>query len=133
KVAGFLSSNAADGSSAGYQLMSNQVIGGLPSATAPGTTRAVNFASIAGNQYVTISSGGCYANCDNSTSPPIPNANDLQCFLSPPILNANHYQCFLNKYAAQAPYANCDGSSNPPILNANDFQCFLNKYAAGCQ
>jgi hypothetical protein len=61
---------------------------------------------------------GCYANCDQSTNPPI--------------LNANDFQCFLNKYAANDTYANCDGSTNPPILNANDFQCFLNAYAAGC-
>jgi hypothetical protein len=60
----------------------------------------------------------CYANCDGSTSNPI--------------LNANDFQCFLNKYAANDPYANCDGSTSNPILNANDFQCFLNKYAAGC-
>jgi hypothetical protein len=63
-------------------------------------------------------SQSCYPNCDQSTSPPI--------------LNANDFQCFLNKYAAGDTYANCDGSTNPPILNANDFQCFLNKYAAGC-
>jgi hypothetical protein len=64
------------------------------------------------------SSSTCYPNCDGSTSPPI--------------LNANDFQCFLNKYAAGDTYANCDGSTSPPILNANDFQCFLNKYAAGC-
>jgi hypothetical protein len=61
---------------------------------------------------------GCYPNCDGSTSNPI--------------LNANDFQCFLNKYAAGDSYANCDGSTSNPILNANDFQCFLNKYAAGC-
>jgi hypothetical protein len=60
----------------------------------------------------------CYANCDNSTAPPI--------------LNANDFQCFLNKFAAADPYANCDNSTAPPILNANDFQCFLNKFAIGC-
>ena len=60
----------------------------------------------------------CYANCDNSTAPPI--------------LNANDFQCYLNKYAANDSYANCDESTAPPVLNANDFQCFLNKYAAGC-
>jgi hypothetical protein len=60
----------------------------------------------------------CYANCDNSTVPPI--------------LNANDFTCFLNAYAAGDSYANCDGSSIPPILNANDFTCFLNVYAAGC-
>jgi hypothetical protein len=60
----------------------------------------------------------CYANCDNSTVPPV--------------LNANDFQCFLNRYAAGDSYANCDGSTVPPVLNANDFQCFLNAYAAGC-
>jgi hypothetical protein len=60
----------------------------------------------------------CYPNCDQSTQPPI--------------LNANDFQCFLNKFAAADSYANCDQSTQPPILNANDFQCFLNKYAAGC-
>jgi hypothetical protein len=61
---------------------------------------------------------GCYANCDQSTSEPI--------------LNANDFQCFLNKFAAGDSYANCDGSTAPPVLNANDFQCFLNNFAAGC-
>jgi hypothetical protein len=60
----------------------------------------------------------CYANCDNSTTSPI--------------LNANDFQCFLNEFAAGNTAANCDGSTTPPVLNANDFQCFLNAYAAGC-
>ncbi len=60
----------------------------------------------------------CYANCDNSTSPPI--------------LNVNDFNCFLNRYAAGESYANCDGSTNNPLLTVNDFQCFLNTYAAGC-
>jgi hypothetical protein len=60
----------------------------------------------------------CYANCDLSTSPPI--------------LNANDFQCFLNRFATGDQTANCDGSTVPPILNVNDFQCFINLYAAGC-
>ncbi len=60
----------------------------------------------------------CYSNCDHSTTSPI--------------LNANDFQCFLNSFAAGQAYANCDNSTAPPILNANDFQCFLNKFAAGC-
>jgi hypothetical protein len=60
----------------------------------------------------------CYANCDYSTSTPI--------------LNANDFQCFLNQFAAGDSRANCDNSTAPPILNANDFQCFLIKFAAGC-
>jgi hypothetical protein len=66
----------------------------------------------------TVGAGGCYANCDSSTAPPI--------------LNANDFQCFLNKFAIGDPSANCDGSTAPPVLNANDFQCFLNNFAAGC-
>ena len=68
---------------------------------------------------ITISASCCYANCDESTSPPI--------------LNALDFGCFLTKWAAGDPYANCDGSWNPPpILNALDFSCFLTKFAAGC-
>jgi hypothetical protein len=85
-----------------------------------GSHPVVSFAQDAANLVLTVTASGstCYPNCDASTSPPI--------------LNANDFQCFLNKYAANDPYANCDGSTNPPILNANDFQCFLNAYAAGC-
>ncbi len=68
--------------------------------------------------YVSVGDPVCDANCDLSTSPPI--------------LNANDFQCFLNQFAAQEPTANCDHSTSPPTLNANDFQCFLNKFAAGC-
>ena len=60
----------------------------------------------------------CYANCDYSSSAPI--------------LNAGDFQCFLNKYAAGDAYANCDGSTASPALTVNDFQCFLNRFAAGC-
>jgi hypothetical protein len=99
------------------------------------------------NAVFQLTAAACYANCDNSTVPPILNANDFQCFLqrfaagdayancdgsvAPPVLTANDFQCFLNKYAAGDSYANCDGSTIPPVLNANDFQCFLNKFAAG--
>ena len=69
-------------------------------------------------QFSVGTSTGCYANCDNSTAPPI--------------LNANDFQCFLNAFAVQSDYANCDHSTNPPVLNANDFQCFLNAFAVGC-
>jgi hypothetical protein len=60
----------------------------------------------------------CYANCDNSTVPPI--------------LNVLDFNCFLNAFAAGASYANCDGSTIPPVLNVLDFNCFLNRFAAGC-
>ncbi|MEX2219349.1 MAG: S8 family serine peptidase [Phycisphaerales bacterium] len=60
----------------------------------------------------------CYANCDESTTPPI--------------LNVGDFGCFLTKYAAGDAWANCDESTTPPSLNVGDFGCFLTKYAAGC-
>jgi hypothetical protein len=60
----------------------------------------------------------CYANCDESTTPPV--------------LNVLDFSCFLNKFAAGDTYANCDNSTTPPTLNVLDFSCFLNKFAAGC-
>ena len=60
----------------------------------------------------------CYANCDESTTPPI--------------LNVADFSCFLNRYAAGDSYANCDGSTTPPVLNVADFSCFLNAFASGC-
>jgi len=62
--------------------------------------------------------GGCYANCDQSTTAPV--------------LNVADFSCFLSKFAAGAPYANCDQSTTPPVLNVADFSCFLSKFAAGC-
>jgi hypothetical protein len=67
---------------------------------------------------VRLSIGGCYANCDNSTTPPI--------------LNVLDFTCFLNEFAAGSQLANCDGSTTAPVLNVLDFTCFLNKFAAGC-
>lgn len=60
----------------------------------------------------------CYANCDDSTIPPV--------------LNVNDFACFPNRYAGGNPAANCDRSNIPPTLNVNDFACFLNKFASGC-
>ncbi|MEX2219848.1 MAG: hypothetical protein WD749_13940 [Phycisphaerales bacterium] len=82
-------------------------------ATAPGTVtwKGVDIAPIAGP-------AACYANCDNSTTPPV--------------LNVADFGCFLTRYAAGEAYANCDESTQPPVLNVADFGCFLTKYAAGC-
>jgi len=57
----------------------------------------------------------CYANCDQSTVPPV--------------LNVSDFICFLNKFVVKDPYSNCD---NDAAINATDFLCFLNKFAAGC-
>ena len=79
----------------------------------------------AGEVYIVCQGGdifriinGCWVNCDSSTSTPI--------------LNIIDFQCFLNAYASATTYANCDETTSAPILNILDFQCFLNAYAAGC-
>ena len=61
---------------------------------------------------------GCYANCDQSTTPPTVNVND--------------FLCFMTRFAARDSYANCDGSTAQPLLNVNDFVCFQSRVAAGC-
>jgi V8-like Glu-specific endopeptidase len=86
-------------------------------ATAVGASGGV-FGSSFGMSAVLTAPTPCYANCDASTTVPV--------------LNANDFQCFLNKFAAGDVAANCDGSTVVPVLNANDFQCFLNAFAAGC-
>ena len=68
--------------------------------------------------YMVTGPAPCYANCDNSTTPPV--------------LNVLDFGCFLNRFAANDTYANCDGSTTPPVLNVLDFGCFLNRFAAGC-
>jgi hypothetical protein len=60
----------------------------------------------------------CYANCDNSTTPPV--------------LNLQDFVCFLNRFVSGSPWANCDNSTTPPILNLGDFVCFLNRFGSGC-
>jgi hypothetical protein len=60
----------------------------------------------------------CYPNCDASTTPPV--------------LNVLDFNCFLNAFSAGASYANCDHSTTPPVLNVLDFNCFLNAFSAGC-
>src|SRR5690606_19886289 len=63
--------------------------------------------------------GGCDANCDGSTAPPI--------------LNVNDFICFQARFAAGDCGANCDGSTAAPVLNVNDFICFQALFAAGCR
>jgi hypothetical protein len=82
-------------------------------------TLAGGSVSVLGGFWAVAAAGGtCYANCDNSTSPPI--------------LNVNDFICFQQRFAAGAAYANCDGSTSPPVLNVNDFICFQQRFAAGC-
>ncbi len=65
-----------------------------------------------------VPAAACYANCDQSTTPPI--------------LNVADFNCFLNRFGAGDSYANCDQSTTPPVLNVGDFICFLNRFTAGC-
>jgi len=76
-------------------------------------------ATVASAPAVLVVAQACYANCDQSTTPPI--------------LNVNDFVCFLNHFAAGDSYANCTGDCNPPpCLNVNDFVCFQSAFAAGC-
>jgi hypothetical protein len=69
----------------------------------------------------------CYANCDQSTTPPILNVEDFTCFINEfaAAQNLPHQQQLTH-------YANCDQSTTPPVLNVEDFTCFINRFAAGC-
>jgi hypothetical protein len=60
----------------------------------------------------------CYANCDSSTTSPV--------------LNVSDFNCFLTRFANGDAYANCDRSTTAPALNISDFVCFLQHFAAGC-
>jgi hypothetical protein len=114
----YTTSNSATAAGlAGWAVGSGSVFS-FTSTCGPDQVADTNFGRLFSNVMGAAGAVTCYANCDNSTSPPA--------------LNANDFQCFLNKYAAQDPTANCDNSTAPPVLNANDFQCFLNKFAAGC-
>jgi hypothetical protein len=69
-------------------------------------------------QFTFETPSACYANCDNSTTAPV--------------LNVLDFNCFLNQFSAGASYANCDSSTTEPVLNVLDFNCFLNRFSAGC-
>jgi hypothetical protein len=70
------------------------------------------------NVVLTPAGAPCYANCDNSTSAPV--------------LNVLDFNCFINRFTAGESYANCDNSTVAPILNVLDFNCFINRFTAGC-
>jgi hypothetical protein len=93
----------------------------------PAANGSVNFSTWKTATMATYSLGAqvpdvpavCYANCDSSTSAPI--------------LNVLDFNCFLNRFAAGDSYANCDGSTEAPVLNILDLACFLNAFASGCR
>jgi hypothetical protein len=81
--------------------------------TAPGNALRMDFTFTAVG-----GGGGCYANCDDSTTAPV--------------LNVADFTCFLQRFAAGESYANCDQSTTVPVLNVADFTCFLQSFASGC-
>lgn len=106
KVAGYITSEDA-----GY--LSNQVIGGLPNGSGNlAEPRVINFGSIAGNQYVVIPVGGCYADCDGDKA-----------------LTLFDFLCFVNDFNANGAYSDCDGDKAHTLF---DFLCFVNAFNAGC-
>jgi hypothetical protein len=105
-VGGFLTSSLY------YTVNPGDPVIGQPLRIRLGGANQTNF------DNVRLSTGGCYANCDGSSTPPI--------------LNVNDFVCFQSAFAAGSPYANCDGSTSPPVLNISDFVCFQGRFAAGC-
>jgi hypothetical protein len=71
-----------------------------------------NFSAI---EYVENGAPLCYANCDDSTTPPV--------------LSPNDFMCFFNWFALGDTRANCNGVHG---FQADDFICFVNSYASGC-
>jgi hypothetical protein len=84
----------------------------------PAQTADTNFGRLLANAMGAGATGACYANCDGSTSAPV--------------LNVLDFNCFINRFTAGDAYANCDGSTAAPVLNVLDFNCFINRYTAGC-
>jgi hypothetical protein len=109
-------------------LMTNQctyVWNGWESATPFTRVRIIGESAFSEGGYIhmddleyQVGGGGCYPNCDGSTTTPV--------------LNVQDFTCFLQRYAAGEGYANCDQSTQAPTLNVQDFTCFLQRYAAGC-
>jgi hypothetical protein len=102
---------------AGWQVGAGSV---FSFSTTCGATQTAdfNFGRLLANAMGAGATGGCYANCDGSTTAPV--------------LNVLDFNCFLNRFSAGNPYANCDGSTTAPVLNVLDFNCFLNRFSAGC-
>jgi hypothetical protein len=67
----------------------------------------------------------CYANCDGSSTAPMLNVLDFNCFL-------NRFAAGLSGDPLSLVYANCDNSSTVPALSAADFACFISAFTAGC-
>jgi hypothetical protein len=102
RLAGFIASGD-------FTFVSNQVIGGLPAGSANlGEVRMVNFADIAGNQYVTLNS--CRADWNGDQ-----------------VVNSQDFFDFLNEFFMNAADFNSDC-----VTNSQDFFDFLNEFFSPC-
>jgi hypothetical protein len=106
-----------DGGGATYLTGGQYTLGATAGQPDAGSMSGGDF-ELGGGFWFGVITLPCYANCDNSTTPPI--------------LNVLDFSCFINKFAAADTYANCDNSTTPPVLNVLDFACFINAFAAGC-
>jgi hypothetical protein len=105
KIAGFISG-------AGFDFVSNQVLGGLPSPDNIGEPVVANFADIAGTQYIIAGAGGCPGDCDGNGS-----------------LNILDFVCFQQQWQQQTAFGDCD---NNGLYNILDFVCFQQAFVSGC-
>lgn len=110
----YIGSNRAGQTAPGYfsapQCSYPQLV--LPETIAPG---------IVMHYVMTVfgDSGGCYADCDQSTGVGV--------------LDIFDFLCFQNLYDARAPYAcDCDTLGGGGVCDIFDFLCFQNAFANGC-
>jgi len=107
---------------------------GVPFPFPPTTTKAYWGLAEAATAFHHTALVGCYANCDNSTTAPVLDANDLICFNI-------EFACATGDCASTPQtleeqikhFCNCDGSTTAPIFTANDLICFNQAFVAGCK
>jgi hypothetical protein len=104
KIAGFISNG-------GYSFLSNQVIGGLPGPANLGESRAVNFGSLAGNQFVKVRL--CPADFNND--------NTVDFF---------DYLDFVAAFDAEDPSADFNGDNTVDFFDYLDFVQFFDECSA---
>jgi hypothetical protein len=115
-------------SAAGERIWSQEVAQEIRALEAVSPGDFVAAGSIQGAlRDAVVSRRGCYANCDQSTTPPILNVEDFACFI-----NEFAHAITLPLSQQIEHYANYDPSPGPPVLNVEDFTCFMMKFAQGC-
>jgi len=112
----------------GHDFMSNQVVGGLPAGTGDlGSTAAVNFADIDGEQFALVTTGGADPCPADLTGGPDGGPDG--------VLDANDFFFYLGLFADGDPAADLTGAPDggpDGIIDANDFFQYLSLFAAGC-